>query len=114
MLVFFCLFHSLNKDEKENINDFKITEWWCRGDIKVTKQKSTFECYIIKTILTEPRKNYGNDSYIIDLDSPEKTYWLGTESGLLGTFHFDGSGHVQMEIVHVTWTHTQWTLVSVI
>ena len=28
---------------------------------------------------------------MIDLDSPERTYWLGTESGLLGAFHFDGA-----------------------
>ena len=36
-----------------------------------------------------PRQNYGKDSYIIDLDGPERTYWLGTESGLLVAFHFD-------------------------
>ena len=27
----------------------------------------------------------------MDLDRPERTYWLGTESGLLGVFHFDGT-----------------------
>ena len=90
---------SFNEDEKENINGFKIKGWWWRGDIKVTKFKSTFEYWVtgapgksqerIKTTLTVPRQNYDKDSYIIDLDSHEKTYWLGTESGLLVTFHFD-------------------------
>ena len=60
--------------------------------------KSTFDCCeinvpekpqdIIKTTLTVSRQNYDNDNYIIDLDSPERAYWLGTESGLLGAFHF--------------------------
>ena len=31
-----------NKDEKENISGFTIKGWWRRGDIKVTKLKSTF------------------------------------------------------------------------
>jgi hypothetical protein len=33
----------------------------------------------------------GKDSYTIDLMGSEATYWVGTESGLLGTFHFDGA-----------------------
>ena len=44
----------------------------------------------IKTSLTVPRQNYDKDIYIIDLESPEKTYCLGTESGLLDTLQFDG------------------------
>ena len=44
----------------------------------------------IKTALTGPRHNLGKDIYIIALNGHEKTYWLGTESGLLGAFHFDG------------------------
>jgi hypothetical protein len=31
------------------------------------------------------------DSYTIDLAGLEATYCLGTESGLLGAFHFDGA-----------------------
>ena len=46
---------------------------------------------IIKTGLTVSRQNYGKDSYIIDLDDPERKYWLWTESGLLDSFHFDGT-----------------------
>ena len=38
-----------------------------------------------------PGQNYGKDSYSIDLTGTEATYWLGTESGLLGSFHFDGA-----------------------
>ncbi len=38
-----------------------------------------------------PKQNYGKDSYTIDLTGPEATYWLGTESGLLGSFLFDGA-----------------------
>ena len=94
---------SFHKDEKKNISDFRVKRWWWRGDIKVTKSKSTFECWVksptgvpgqawesIKTALTAPRHNFGKDSYTIDLNGHEKTYWLGTESGLLGVFHFDG------------------------
>ena len=44
----------------------------------------------IKTALAAPRHNFGKDIYIIDLNGDEKKYWLGTESGLLGAFHFDG------------------------
>ncbi len=80
---------SFNKDEKENNSGFKIKGWWRRGDIKVTMHKSTFACWVkspadapkeaqdtIKTALTAPRQNYGKDSYIIDLDGPEKTHWV--------------------------------------
>jgi hypothetical protein len=42
------------------------------------------------TALLAPQKNYGKDRYIIDLTGSEETYWIGTESGLLGSFHFDG------------------------
>ena len=45
---------------------------------------------ITETLIT-PGQNYGKDSYTIDLTGSEATYWLGTESGLLGTFHFDGA-----------------------
>ena len=46
---------------------------------------------IIKTTLTVPRQNYDKANYIVDLDSPARTHWIGTESGLLGAFHFDGA-----------------------
>ena len=45
----------------------------------------------IKTTLLTPQQNYGKDIYIIDLVATEETYWVGTESGLLGAFHFDGT-----------------------
>ncbi len=45
----------------------------------------------IKEALMTPGKNYGKDSYTIDLTGAEATYWLGTESGLLGAFQFDGA-----------------------
>jgi hypothetical protein len=38
--------------------------------------------------LLTPQQNNGKDSYTIDLTGPEETYWSGTESGLLGVFHF--------------------------
>ena len=42
----------------------------------------------IKNTQMTPHQNYGKDSYTIDLTGPEETYWSGTESGLLGVFHF--------------------------
>jgi ribonuclease HI len=45
----------------------------------------------IKESLLTPGKNFGKDNYTIDLTGAEATYWLGTESGLLGAFQFDGA-----------------------
>jgi hypothetical protein len=52
----------------------------------------------IKNAILAPQQNYGKDDYTngkddctIDLAGPEETYCLGTESGLLGAFHFDGA-----------------------
>ncbi len=45
---------------------------------------------ITEALLT-PGKNYGKYNYTIDLTGAEATYWLGTESGLLGAFQFDGA-----------------------
>jgi hypothetical protein len=45
----------------------------------------------IKEALMSPGQNHGKDSYTIDLTGTEATYWLGTESGLLGAFHFEGA-----------------------
>ena len=39
---------------------------------------------------TAPKHNVGKDAYIVDLESDEKLYCLGTESGLLGDFGFKG------------------------
>jgi hypothetical protein len=82
----------------------KIKGWWRRGDIKITKCKKTRECWVkspanvpsgtqnvIKDAPLTPQQSYDKDSNTIDLTGPEATYWLGTESGLLGAFHFDGS-----------------------
>jgi hypothetical protein len=46
---------SFNRDEEENISGFKIKGWWRRGDIKVTKQKATFECWV-KSPADAPRE----------------------------------------------------------
>ena len=96
--------YSLDKDTKTSKWAHKIKGWWRRGDIKVTKCKKIVECWVksqakatkaaqtaIKTALMESQQSYGKDSYTIDLAGPERTYWLGTESGLLGAFHFDGA-----------------------
>jgi ribonuclease HI len=45
----------------------------------------------IKEELMSPGQNYGKDSYTIDFTGTEATYWVGTESGLLGVFHFEGA-----------------------
>ncbi len=73
-------------------------------DIKVTKCKKIVECWVksqvkspkaaqavIKSVLMAPQQSYGKDSYTIDLAGSERTYWLGTESGLSEDFHFDGA-----------------------
>jgi hypothetical protein len=95
---------SLNKNTRADCWDKKIKGWCRRGDIKATKCKKTRECLVkspanvpsesvrdIKEALMTPGQNYGKDSYTIDLTGTEATYWLGTESGLLGAFHFEGA-----------------------
>jgi len=95
---------SFDKDTKSNKWGHKVKGWWRRGDIKVTKCKKIVECWVkshvnapktaqttIKTALLTPQQSYGKDRYTIDLTGPERTYWLGTESGLLDVFHFDGA-----------------------
>ena len=67
--------------------------WWRKGDIRTTKSRKSFECWVKTTsdapvgaqdslteTLTAPQHNVGKDVYIVDLESDEKVYWLGTES----------------------------------
>ena len=58
----------------------------------------------INTTLTVSRQNFVKDIYIIDLDGHEKRYWLVTESGLLGVFHFDGT--CTSGVSHTLWVRT--------
>jgi hypothetical protein len=46
---------SFSKEEKENVSGFKTRGWCRRGDINVTKQKSTFECWV-KSPAEAPRE----------------------------------------------------------
>ena len=41
--------------------------------------------------LMTPQQNSGKDEYTVDLEDNEKLYWLVTESGLIGTFGFEGT-----------------------
>jgi hypothetical protein len=81
---------TLNKNTRDDCWGNKIKGWWRRGDIKATKCKKTRECWVkppanvpstaardIKEALLTPGKNYGKDSYTIDLTGAEATYWLG-------------------------------------
>ncbi len=82
----------------------KIKGWWRRGDIRDTKPKKSFECWVktaadvptavMKTLmetLTVPQQNAGKDQYIVDFEGNAKLYWLGTESALIGAFGFSGA-----------------------
>jgi hypothetical protein len=97
-------YYPWTKTPERTAGAIKIKGWWRRGDIKATKCKKTKECWVkfpvnvpsevakdIKEALITPGQNYGKDRYTIDLTGSEATYWVGTESGLLGAFHFDGA-----------------------
>ena len=100
-------FHQLlniHNDKKTEWWGFKIKGWWRKGDIRTTKTRKTYECWVKTTSdvptgaqesLTEtlmtPHHNVGKDAYTVDLEKNEKLYWLVTESGLLGTFGFEGT-----------------------
>ena len=83
----------MHKDKEAECWGFKIKEWWRKGDIRSTEPGKSFECWVKTTSdvptgaqesLTEallaPQHNVGKDEYIVDLESNEKLYWLGTES----------------------------------
>jgi ribonuclease HI len=95
---------ALDKNTRAGSWGNTIKGWCRRGDIKTTKCKKTREYWVkspanvpreevkvIKDTLLTPQQRYVKDNYTIDLAGPEATYWLGTESGLLGAFHFDGA-----------------------
>ena len=100
-------FHQLlniHKGKRAECWGFKIKGWWRKGDIRTTKSRKSFECWVKTTAdvptgaqkslteaLTAPQHNVGKDAYTVDLKSDEKLYWLGTESGLLGAFGFEGA-----------------------
>ena len=85
----------IHKNKQSECWGFKIKGWWRRGDIRTTKPKKSFECWVKTTAvvskegkktlmeaLTATQRNAGKDEYIVDLEGNEKLYWLGTESGL--------------------------------
>ena len=95
---------NIYKGKKAECWGFKIKGWWRKGDIRTTKTRKSFECWVKTTsdvptgaqkslteALTAPQYNVGKDSYTVDLESNEKLYWFGTESGLLGAFGFEGA-----------------------
>ncbi len=61
--------------------------------------------------LTAPQHNVGKDAYTVDLESNEKLYWLGTESGLLGAFGLEGA--CTAGVAPVTLQRNQWERASV-
>ena len=94
----------IHKGKRAECWGFKIKGWWRKGDIRTTKPRKTFKCWVKTTsdvptgaqkslteALTAPQHNVGKDAYIVDLESDEKLYWLDTESGLLGVFDFEGA-----------------------
>ena len=87
---------NIHKDKKAECWGFKIKGWWRKGDIRTTKPRKTFECWVKTTSdvptwaqksLTEalraPQHNVGKDAYIVDLESDEKLYWLVPCNGTL-------------------------------
>ncbi len=94
----------IHKNKQSDCWGFKIKGWWRRGDIRATKPKKSFECWVktaadvpteakktLMKALMAPQRNAGKDEYIVDLEGNEKSYWLGTESGLIGAFGFAGA-----------------------
>ena len=103
----FHQFLNIHEDNQEECWGFKIKGWWWEGDIRTTKTRKSFECWVKTTSdvprgaqesLTEaliaPQHNVGKDAYTVDLESNEKMYWLDPESGLLAAFGFEGASTV--------------------
>ena len=93
----------IRKNKQSDCWGFKIKGWRRRGDIRATKPKKSFECWVktandapveaektLMEALMAPHQNTGKDEYVVDLEGNEQLYWLGTESGLLGAFGFAG------------------------
>ena len=98
---------NIHKDKQTEWWGFKIKGWCRRGDIRSTKPKKSFECWVTTTSdiptgsqesltsdLLVSHHNVGKDEYTVDLGSNEQLYCLDTESGLLGSFGFEGSCRV--------------------
>jgi hypothetical protein len=64
----------------------------------------------IKEALLTPGKNYGKDSYTIDLTGAEATYWIGTDPAYWEPFN--SMGQSQLETGHVMSDHFQWERAS--
>ena len=75
----------IHKNKQSECWGFKIKGWWRRGDIRTTKPKKSFECWVktatgvsketkktLMEALTAPHRNAGKDEYIVDLEGNEK------------------------------------------
>ena len=83
-------FHQLlniHKDKQPDCWGFKIKGWWRKGDIRTTKPKKSFECWVktaadvpteakesLMETLMVPQQNVGKDEYTVDLEGNEKLY----------------------------------------
>ena len=77
-------------DKQAGCWGFKIKGWWRKGDIHTTNPRKSDQESLTETLMS-PQNNVGKDAYTVDLEMNEKLYWLGTESGLLRVFGFEGA-----------------------
>jgi hypothetical protein len=59
--------------------------------VKTTADVPTEAKKTLMEALMTPHQNTGKHEYVVDLEGNEKLYWLGTESGLIGSFGFAGA-----------------------
>ena len=89
----------------------RTRNWWKRGDVSACAAHSNMECWVHHdTILDDDQADQrlkeaweqvdSKDELKIDLQGPERHFWLGTEAGRLGCYNFpgetwagDGSAH---------------------
>ena len=109
---------NIHKDKEEEYWGFKV-KGWCRiGDIRTTKTRKSFECWVKTTsdvptgdqklfteTLTAPQYNVGKDVYTVDLESDvlNQDFW---GSSVL-------KGHARWGMAPVILQRNQWEWSSV-
>ena len=96
----YCCFLWRNKARVKEKTNIWMSVWW---NTCLTRSIHTNQTMVTPTTPTTLPvvRSYRKDNYTIDLTGPEVTYWVGTESVLLGAFHFE----VACKLIHSSYSN---------
>ena len=81
----------------------KSKVWWRRGDVGAYQNAGNMTCCAHRELAAVDEETRNNmevvweaeddkDECIVNLEGPERNYWLGSEAGMLGCYRFSGVG----------------------